>query len=288
MTDVVRKANTGSLGVSVERFMDQYSRTYEIRWSDLDANGHVNYAAYIDAAGDLRYRFFIEHDFPPEKFVELGIGPVYTAIHAQFFREVRMGEIITITYLAAGLSRQGGRWKVHHDVFKSNGKKAVTIDLKERSEPIHALPALPNPELFQILNQISHRLQNTVRSALEVIMKYFVTGATASLGRVVQQLTELCGGAGSTKGRDLKTLGVQLFKGDVTDKESMRPPCREWTGSFISQAGIRSAHATRRTAKESTCRGRNVLELMKELRIRKGVHCCTLAVHSDTLIDACG
>ena len=46
--------------------MDPYSKTYEIRWSDIDANGHVNYAAYIDAAGDLRYHFFTAHGFPPE------------------------------------------------------------------------------------------------------------------------------------------------------------------------------------------------------------------------------
>ena len=38
-----------------EHSMDAYTGTYEVRWSDLDANGHVNYAAYIDAAGDLRY-----------------------------------------------------------------------------------------------------------------------------------------------------------------------------------------------------------------------------------------
>jgi len=73
--------------------MNEYSRNYEIRWSDLDANGHVNYSAYINAAGDLRYRFFSERNFPPDKFVELGIGPVYTAIHAQFLREVRMGKL---------------------------------------------------------------------------------------------------------------------------------------------------------------------------------------------------
>ena len=54
--------------------MNEYSRNYEIRWSDLDANGHVNYSAYINAAGDLRYRFFWEHNFPPDKFEELGSG----------------------------------------------------------------------------------------------------------------------------------------------------------------------------------------------------------------------
>ena len=135
--------------------MNEYSRTYEIRWSDIDANGHVNYAAYIDAAGDLRYRFFTEHNFPPEKFQGLGIGPVYTAIHAQFFREVRMGETVSITYGLSGLSPQGGRWKVHHDVLKSNGKKAVSIDVEGAILDLSTRKsALPTLELSQTFNLI--------------------------------------------------------------------------------------------------------------------------------------
>jgi acyl-CoA thioester hydrolase len=130
--------------------MNEYSRTYEIRWSDIDANGHVNYAAYIDAAGDLRYRFFTEHNYPPEKFVELGIGPIYTAIQARFFREVRMGETITITYMLSGLSPQGGHWKVHHDILKSNGKKAVSLDIEGAILNLTTRkPALPTPDLLQ-------------------------------------------------------------------------------------------------------------------------------------------
>ena len=135
--------------------MNEYSKTYEIRWSDLDANGHVNYAAYIDAAGDLRYRFFTEHNFPPEKFLQLGIGPIYTAIHAQFFREVRMGETVTITYALSGLSPQAGRWKVHHDVLKSNGKKAVSIDPEGAILDLATRkPALPTPALMETFNLI--------------------------------------------------------------------------------------------------------------------------------------
>jgi acyl-CoA thioester hydrolase len=135
--------------------MNEYTGTYQIRWSDLDANGHVNYAAYIDATGDLRYRFFSERNFPPEKFEQLGIGPIYTAIHARFFREVRMGETITITYSMSGLSPQGMRWKVHHDILKSNGKKAVSIDLE--GTILHLAtrkPVLPTPELLQTFNLI--------------------------------------------------------------------------------------------------------------------------------------
>jgi acyl-CoA thioester hydrolase len=135
--------------------MDEYSSSYEIRWSDLDANGHVNYAAYIDAAGDLRYRFFTEHGFPPERFVQLGIGPIYTSIQARFLREVRMGETITLTYALAGLSPLGGRWKVHHDVLKSNRKKAVSIDLEGAILDLASRkPVLPTPELMDIFNAV--------------------------------------------------------------------------------------------------------------------------------------
>jgi acyl-CoA thioester hydrolase len=139
----------------VRCFMDEFSKTYEIRWSDLDANGHVNYAAYIDAAGDLRYRFFIAHNFPPEKFAEMGVGPVYTSIHADFLREVRMGETVTITYTLSGLSPSGARWKVHHDVIKSNRKKAVSLDLEGTLLNLSTRkPVLPTPELLQTFNLI--------------------------------------------------------------------------------------------------------------------------------------
>jgi acyl-CoA thioester hydrolase len=135
--------------------MDLFSKTYEIRWSDLDANGHVNYAAYIDAAGDLRYRFFIAQGFTPERFEQLGVGPTYTGIHARFFREVRMGETVTLTFAISGLSPTGAHWTVHHDVLKSNGKKAASIDLEGAILDLIARKGVkPVPELLQAFNLV--------------------------------------------------------------------------------------------------------------------------------------
>jgi acyl-CoA thioester hydrolase len=135
--------------------VNEYSSSYEIRWSDLDANGHVNYAAYINAAAELRYHFFWEQGFPPEKFVQLGMSPVYTAIRAEFLREVRLGETVTITYVVSGLSPQGDRWRVHHDILKSNGKKAVSLDIEGVILDLTTRkPALPSPELLQMFHLI--------------------------------------------------------------------------------------------------------------------------------------
>jgi len=110
--------------------MDAYITTYEVRWTDIDANHHVRYSAYIDAAAEQRYRFFSEHNLPPEVFNKLDMGPVYTTLTATFFREVLLGETLTIRYLLIGLSPSGVRWKVQHDFLKANGKKAVSVSLE--------------------------------------------------------------------------------------------------------------------------------------------------------------
>jgi acyl-CoA thioester hydrolase len=135
--------------------MEAYSLPYEVRWTDIDANRHVRYSAYIDAAAELRYRFFTEHNLPPEAFNQLGAGPVYTSLTANFFREVFLGETLTITYLLTGLSSQGVRWKVQHDFLKANGKKAVTVALEGTILDLTTRqPTVPTPEIMAVFQQV--------------------------------------------------------------------------------------------------------------------------------------
>ena len=135
--------------------MEAYTIPYEVRWTDIDANRHVRYSAYVDAAAEMRFRFFTEHNLTVEAFDRLGIGPVYTSMMVNFYREVLLGETLTITLLLAGLSPQGIRWKVWHDFRKSNGKKAVTVciegtflDLSTRQ------PTLPSPEIMTVFQLV--------------------------------------------------------------------------------------------------------------------------------------
>ncbi len=120
-------------------------------------------------------------------------------------------------------------------------------------------------------------------------MKYFLTGATGFVGGVVaRQLRE----AGHevravvrtpAKAKALADLGVILHKGDVTEKESMRPPMTGVDGVFHIagwyKVGVRDATPGEQVNVQGT---RNVLELMRELGIPKGVYTSTLAVNSDT------
>jgi nucleoside-diphosphate-sugar epimerase len=120
-------------------------------------------------------------------------------------------------------------------------------------------------------------------------MKYFVTGATGFVGgRVVRQLVEaghqvVAVVRSPEKAQDLAALGVSLHKGDVTEKESMRAPMTGVDGVFHIagwyKIGVPDKSAGQKINVEGT---RNVLELMQELKIPKGVYTSTLGVNSDT------
>ncbi len=120
-------------------------------------------------------------------------------------------------------------------------------------------------------------------------MKYFITGATGFIGgRLARQLREaghevIAVVRNPAKAQDIAQLGVTLYQGDVTKKESMRKPMTGVDGVFHVagwyKVGVRDKSQAYAINVEGT---RNVLELMKELNIPKGVYTSTLAVNSDT------
>lgn len=120
-------------------------------------------------------------------------------------------------------------------------------------------------------------------------MKYFLSGATGFLGNVLARQLRAAGYEvhasvrNPAKASDLQSLGVKLFAGDVTDKESMREAMQGVDGVYHVagwyKIGTRDKHNGEKVNVQGT---RNVLELMKELRIPRGVYTSTLAVNSDT------
>lgn len=121
-------------------------------------------------------------------------------------------------------------------------------------------------------------------------MTYFLTGATGLVGtHVVDRLVE--------RGDDVVALtrsrsnashlpdDVRVVEGDITDKGSMREPMAGVDGVFHIAAwffvgpGPREAEKARRINVEGT---RNVLELMDELDVPKGVYTSTVGVYPGT------
>jgi nucleoside-diphosphate-sugar epimerase len=120
-------------------------------------------------------------------------------------------------------------------------------------------------------------------------MKYFVTGATGFIGGVLAKKLREAGHEVHASVRDvnkadeLKKLGVKLFKGDVTDKESMREAMTGVDGVYHVAGWYKVGMKDKSGGEKVNIQGTlNVLELMQELKIPKGVYTSTCAINSDT------
>ncbi|MBS1251165.1 MAG: Aurachin B dehydrogenase [Anaerolineales bacterium] len=120
-------------------------------------------------------------------------------------------------------------------------------------------------------------------------MKYFITGATGFIGGYVAQQLIDAGHEIVALVRDpsraghLADMGVTLAEGDVTVKDSMRASMSGVDGVYHIAGWYKVGVADKRPAYRVNVEGtRNVLELMGELGIPKGVYTSTLAVFSDT------
>lgn len=120
-------------------------------------------------------------------------------------------------------------------------------------------------------------------------MKYMVTGGTGFIGgRVVRRLRA----AGHevhalvrdpARAQDLEALGVRVFRGDITDRASLRAPMAGTDGVFHLAAWYEIGTKDRARAREINVDGtRNVLETMRDLGIPRGVYTSSVAVFSDT------
>lgn len=120
-------------------------------------------------------------------------------------------------------------------------------------------------------------------------MKYFITGATGFVGGVLARQLRATGHEvrasvrSIEKAKDLEAIGVKLFKGDVTNKESMREPMTGVDGVYHVAGWYKIGTKDKSGGEQVNIQGtRNVLELMQELKIPKGVYTSTCAVNSDT------
>jgi len=120
-------------------------------------------------------------------------------------------------------------------------------------------------------------------------MKYFITGATGFVGSALARQLRAAGHEvhasvrNLDKAKELEAVGVKLFRGDVTDKESMREAMRGVDGVYHVAGWYKIGVKDKSEGEKVNIQGtRNVLELMQELKIPKGVYTSSLVVNSDT------
>ncbi len=116
-----------------------YTKQFEIRWSDVDANRHLRNSAYIDYMSHTRMSFLLENNLDQRHLEEYDLGPVAFYEHIYYFREVFPGRPVTVSLQLKGMSEDGMYFMFLHNFYDADGKNIARcevmgswIDLKTR------------------------------------------------------------------------------------------------------------------------------------------------------------
>ena len=133
-----------------------YTKKFEIRWSDIDANRHLANTAYINFMSHTRMAFLMENGFGQRELAKHNLGPVVFYEHVYYFKEVFAGHPVKVSLELSGLSDDGMYFEFLHNFYDHKGRNfarcemmGAWIDLKTRK-----LTGLPQ-ELFENLSSLS-------------------------------------------------------------------------------------------------------------------------------------
>lgn len=106
-----------------------FTVNFTTRWADFDPNRHMRHSAYNDYAAEVRLRYFKKFDVTMADFAKDNIGPILFEENTSFRKEIHLGENITANLKLTGLSENGERWKIRHQIFNEAGKLSAEINV---------------------------------------------------------------------------------------------------------------------------------------------------------------
>lgn len=108
---------------------DAFRQRVEVRWADLDPNGHVRHSVYYDWAALARIAYLQRQGVGVGWMATNAVGPVLFREEARFLREVRLGDEMDVDFRVAGLSDDGRKWRIRHGITRSGNELVATVEL---------------------------------------------------------------------------------------------------------------------------------------------------------------
>jgi acyl-CoA thioester hydrolase len=106
-----------------------FLKEFEVRWSDVDANGHLANSAYTNFMSHARMAYLLQLGFDPKIMAKNKIGPVVFYEHMYYFKEVFLGKPVKVSLEVVGLSEDGCFFEFHHNFYDDKGKNVAHCEM---------------------------------------------------------------------------------------------------------------------------------------------------------------
>ena len=152
-----------------------YSKEFDVRWSDIDANRHLANSAYQNMMSHARMAFLIQNGFTHEALISHNLGPIVFYEHIYYFKEIMPEDQVTVSIALKGLSKDGRFFQFEHNFYNQNGKNCARaemmgswIDMKSRKltglpdEMLQSIEAMDKTADFKVLTKEDTRKHQQV------------------------------------------------------------------------------------------------------------------------------
>lgn len=102
--------------MTIPKFMQEV----QIRWSDMDANGHLRHSVYYDYGAMARIDILRSQGIGMEFMSKHKIGPILFREECTFRKEIKAGDVIYIHSQLSALRKDGSRFSIRHDLKKAD------------------------------------------------------------------------------------------------------------------------------------------------------------------------
>ncbi|WEP00801.2 thioesterase family protein (plasmid) [Streptomyces sp. FXJ1.172] len=106
---------------------EELTRSFEVRWDDVDLNGHLRNTRYLEYAATARLAFLTDSGWSPRDLLKAGVADVSLGEEVRYRREVFPLEVVTVASRIVGLSTDGARWRFEHTFSREDGEEVAVV-----------------------------------------------------------------------------------------------------------------------------------------------------------------
>jgi len=127
----------------------------QLRWSDIDLNGHTRHSVYYDWGALIRVQFLNNYQLTVQKMQEQNMGFILLREECVFRREVTLEDPVTINLEVLKAKRDFSRWTIRHTIMKNPETVAAILTVEGAClDTIKRKLALPTPVIQKVFSRM--------------------------------------------------------------------------------------------------------------------------------------